>query len=48
MDNYFGNIVQGLIALLAAVDSLSHVNGLDDLGKQVCLKLVLSVECNFC
>lgn len=27
--------ISGLIALLAAVDSLSHVNGLDDLGKQL-------------
>lgn len=34
---YFG-CKQGLIALLAAVDALSHLDSLGDLSKQVCLR----------
>jgi len=29
--------IQGLIAMLAAVDALSHIGGLDELDKQVSL-----------
>lgn len=31
--------VQGLVALLAVVDALSHLDGLDKLNKQVSLQL---------
>lgn len=30
------DMFKGLISLLAAVDALSHVDGWDDLNKQVC------------
>uniref|UniRef100_A0A0A0L8Z5 Nicastrin n=1 Tax=Cucumis sativus TaxID=3659 RepID=A0A0A0L8Z5_CUCSA len=40
--------ISGLIALLAAVDALSHVDGLDDLHKQVLIEAVFFVyNCTF-
>lgn len=37
---------KGLILLLAAVDALSHVDGWDDLNKQVCKISIPYPQCN--
>lgn len=37
---------KGLISLLAAVDALSHVDGWDDLNKQVCTISIPNLRCS--